>query len=134
MIIMKRSRLHKIWIINRCLAVCIIFLFNGFVITSVVCADDTNDDLIFIHHSVGRNWLSHSLHDALLAKSYIDERNDIYYDIDVLPDSGRPDSLAPVPGDKTSMHHWILWFNDYYDGIRNHGCADGFNRIIMFAE
>ncbi len=92
----------------------------------------TTDDLIFIHHSCGQNWLNNSLNDALLAKEYIDERNDIYYGTDVPPDSGRPDSLAPTPGDKTDMNHWILWFNDYLNGVKAHGAEDGYNRIIMF--
>lgn len=92
----------------------------------------TNDDLVFIHHSCGANWLSHSLHNALLAKDYIDERNDIYYGTDMAPDPGRPDSLAPTPGDRTNMNHWILWFNDYLDHVIQHDCSDGINRIIMF--
>jgi hypothetical protein len=95
-------------------------------------ADATTDDLVFIHHSCGQNWLDDGLHDALLAKDYIDERNDIYYGTDISPDSGRPDSLSPTPGDKTDMNHWILWFNDYFDGIKTHGAEDGYNRIIMF--
>jgi hypothetical protein len=92
----------------------------------------TTDDLVFIHHSCGRNWLDNSLHAALLAKDYIDERNDIYYGTDISPDAGRPDSLAPTPGDKTNMNHWIRWLNDYLNGIKAHGCADGANKIIMF--
>ncbi|RLF32869.1 MAG: hypothetical protein DRN07_04030, partial [Thermoplasmata archaeon] len=92
----------------------------------------SDDDLIFIHHSCGQNWLTNSLHAALLAKDYIDERNDIYYGTDLSPDAGRPDSLAPTPGDSTNMNHWILWFNDYLGGVKTHGCSDGVNRIIMF--
>ncbi len=92
----------------------------------------TDDDLVFIHHSCGNNWLSNSLHDALLAKDYIDERNDIYYGTSMAPDAGRPASLGGTPGDNTNMNHWILWFNDYLDGVKSHGSADGFNRIIMF--
>jgi len=91
-----------------------------------------DEDLVFIHHSCGRNWLNNSLHNALLAKNYIDERNDIYYATDVLPDSGRPDSLGPAPGDRTDMNHWVRWFNDYMAGAKSHGCADGTNMIIMF--
>ncbi len=94
-------------------------------------AADT-DDLVFIHHSCGANWLNSGLHDALLAKSYIDERNDIYYGTTMSPDPGRPASLGSTPGDLTDMHHWILWFNDYLEGIKAHGAATGFNRIIMF--
>ena len=93
---------------------------------------DTIDDLVFMHHSCGQNWLTNSLDAALIAKDYIDERNDIYYGTDIPPDSGRPDSLAPTPGDLTDMNHWVLWFNDYLDGILSHGCTDGVNRIVMF--
>lgn len=92
----------------------------------------TTDDLVFIHHSCGQNWLNDGLHDALLAKDYIDERNDIYYGTDLPPDSGRPDSLGDTPGDHTDMNHWILWFNDYLEGVKAHGAATGYNRIIMF--
>lgn len=93
------------------------------------------EDVVFIHHSCGYNWLSDGnggLNSALLAKSYIDERNDIYYGTDISPDAGRPDSLASTPGDNTNMDHWIRWFNDYFDGVKYHGCATGFNHIIMF--
>ena len=91
-----------------------------------------NDDLIFIHHSCGENWLNNSLHAALLAKDYIDERNDITYGTVLTPDTGRNASLGGTPGDNTDMNHWILWFNDYFNAILNHGCADGENRIVMF--
>ncbi len=30
------------------------------------------------------------------------------------------------------MNHWIRWFNDYLGGIRAHGAATGYNRIVMF--
>jgi hypothetical protein len=90
------------------------------------------DDLLFIHHSVGDNWLSHSLRNALLAKTYVDEVNEITYGTDFPPDTGRPDSLAPTPGDLTDMHHWIRWFNDYIGRLRTHGSADGENRIVLF--
>ncbi len=100
--------------------------------TRPATATATTDDLIFIHHSCGQNWLNSGLHEALLAKSYIDERNDIYYGTTMAPDAGRPASLGSTPGDHTDMQHWILWFNDYFEGIRTHGAATGFNRIIMF--
>lgn len=101
---------------------------NGF--RHVQSAGD--DDLIFLHHSCGSNWLSNSLHDALLAKDYIDERNDITYGSDLPPDSGRPDSLGSTPGDHTDMNHWVHWFNDYLEGVKSHQAEDGFNKIIMF--
>ena len=90
------------------------------------------DDLVFLHHSCGANWLSNSLHSALLAKDYIDERNDIYYGTDASPDSGRADSLSPYPGDRTDMCHWVRWFNDYLGAVKSHGCATGSNKIVMF--
>jgi len=128
---MKRSRIQKIWFFTECLAIGVILLFNSLVYASV-SANDAEDDLVFIHHSCGSNWLSNSLHDALLAKNYIDERNDITYGTDVLPNSNRPDSLAPVPGDSTGMNHWILWFNDYLDEVISYDSDDGINKIIMF--
>lgn len=90
------------------------------------------DDLVFIHHSCGENWLNSGLHDALLAKKYIDERNDITYGVGVPVDAGRPASLGDVAGELTDMHHWVLWFNDYLTGVLTHGSANGVNRIVVF--
>lgn len=94
------------------------------------------DDFIFIHHSCGNDWLKNGLHDALLAKAYINRRNDMGYGTDAKPDPGRPDSLrleGKLPGDRTDMNHWICWFNDYLGELKRHGTADGsVNRIIMF--
>ena len=104
------------------------------------------DDLLFIHHSCGGAWLyDGGLRDALLAKGYIDEVNEITYGDTVSPDPGRPDSLPysnpdalpgeveAVPhGDATDMCHWVKWFNDYLEAIKAFGCDDGQNRIIMF--
>ncbi|HQH74025.1 MAG TPA: hypothetical protein PK360_18265, partial [bacterium] len=95
-------------------------------------AADTQDDLIFIHHSTGMNWLNDGLRPVLDAKPYIDEVNEIYYGDVVPPDSGRPASLGEVPGDSTNMYHWIFWFNDYLEGIQKYQCANGRNRIIMY--
>ena len=128
-ITMKRSRIQKIWLFTERLTI-IILLLNSLVCASV-SANDTVDDLVFIHHSCGSNWLSSSLHDALSDKNYIDERNDITYGTDVLPNKDHPDSLAPVPGDSTDMNHWILWFNDYLDEIISYD-SESVNKIIMF--
>ena len=108
------------------LTLILILIFPFFLFSQIT------DDLVFIHHSCGNNWLNGGLHNALLGKDYIDERNDIYYGTTLSPDSGRPSSLGGTPGDNTNMDHWILWFNDYLDGVKGYGCADGFNRIIMF--
>jgi hypothetical protein len=100
-------------------------------VPSVASAQNT-DDFVFIHHSCGANWLGSGLTTALDAKPYVDEVNDITYGTDVAPDTGRPDSLASVPGDQTDMVHWIRWFNDYLAHVKTYGCANGYNRIIMF--
>jgi hypothetical protein len=92
----------------------------------------TTDDLMFIHHSCGSNWLYSGLEDALIDKDYIDDRTDITYGTTMSPDAGRPASLGGTPGNNTDMNHWILWFNDYFEGVKAHQCADGYNRIIMF--
>jgi len=93
------------------------------------------NDLIFIHHSIGSNWLAHSLETALDSKLYIDERNDISYGTAMSTDTNRPfdwDSLGDFPGDSTEVLQYFLWFNDYLNGIKIHGCANGRNEIIMF--
>jgi hypothetical protein len=90
------------------------------------------DDLIFIHHSTGENWLNDGLRSALDAKSYVDEVNEITYGDALSPDTGRPASLGSVPGDNTNMNHWILWFNDYLQQIKQFGCDNGTNKIMMF--
>lgn len=95
-------------------------------------AQTTTDDLMFIHHSSGGNWLDDGLRAALEAKSYIDEVNEITYGTDFDPDSGRPDSLGTVPGDSTNMNHWVYWFNDYLGRVKTYGCDTGMNKIIMF--
>jgi len=88
------------------------------------------EGLVFIHHSVGNNWLNSGLHDALLAKDYVGQRNDIYYGVAVAPDAGRPGSLGSPSGDYTDMSHWILWFNDYLGSVKSHKTPYGFDKII----
>ncbi|MBN1269713.1 MAG: hypothetical protein JXB04_09010 [Kiritimatiellae bacterium] len=106
--------------------------FLTFLLSAAACLGATNDDLVFIHHSCGANWLGNSLNAALVAKDYIDERNDITYGTALSPDTGRPASLGGTPGDNTNMDHWIRWFNDYLLNVMVYGCANGTNRIIMF--
>lgn len=84
------------------------------------------NDLIFIHHSVGKNWLDNSLHQALIQKPYIDQVNDTFYGTYVPHTAGRPDSLGPRAGDLTDANHWLFWFNDYLDGVKNRANEDIF--------
>lgn len=112
-------------------------LLACFLLTSLgtgvsVFSQAVTDDIVFIHHSCGENWLNGGLRSVLSAKSYIDEVNDIYYGDVLQYDSGRTGSLGSVPGDNTNMNHWILWFNDYLQGIKKFGCATGTNAIIMY--
>ena len=90
--------------------------------------------LVFIHHSCGNDWLLRALDAQLLASNWIGPCSSITYGVDVSPDPGRPDSLhrERPPGDYTDMHHWIRWFNDYFEGIKAFGRAGGQNRIVMF--
>lgn len=113
--------------------ICVLMVAVGVFMNSIGVQDGTaNDDIVFIHHSCGDNWLNGGLRTALSAKSYIDEVNDIYYGDDLPPDAGRPDSLGGTPGDNTNMNHWIGWFNDYLEGVKKFDCATGRNAIIMF--
>jgi hypothetical protein len=128
--------MKKYLVLNKSLAILIIniLILTCFFNFPIACAEEPNnvDDLIFIHHSCGERWLNHGLENALLDKDYIDEVNEIYYNDVVSNDSGRPKSLGNEPGDHTNMNHWILWFNDYLEGVKNYECTDGYNKIIMF--
>lgn len=90
------------------------------------------DDLLFLHHSVGQDWLDRGLRDALVAKSYIGEVNEVTYGSSVAATAGRTDSLGGNQGDNTDMNHWILWFNDYLGALKTYDCTSGSNSIIMF--
>ena len=91
------------------------------------------DNLLFVHHSSGGNWLDSGLRDALVAKPYVETVNEVTYGTSVSPDPARPQSLGSVAGDSTDMLHWILWFNDYLGSLKRRDCGTGVaNRIIMF--
>lgn len=107
------------------LAVALVACFLG-------AAQAQTDNVCFIHHSCGANWLNDGLRAGLDAKAYIDEVSDITYGDAMAPDSGRPDSLGATEGDHTNMNHWIRWFNDYLGAVKNWECATGENRIVMF--
>jgi len=89
------------------------------------------DDFMFIHHSVGQNWLDHSLKAALEAKSYVDQVNGISYGNELPPDVGRPASLGSVPGDSTDLNTWVLWFNDYLGQVKVYP-ERRVNAIVMY--
>lgn len=97
-------------------------------------APAASGDVLFIHHSVGNNWLNHSLRPALLDKSYIDSLNDTFYGTDVTPDASRPDSLAPLPGDRTDMSDWLFWFNDYPGHLKSYQNPGGLAALVSPVE
>jgi|GEM_PF-1017259 len=93
------------------------------------------NNLLFIHHSCGANWLASDnggLQTALEAKDYIDEVNEITYGDAVTPDVGRPASLGDIAGDSTDMNSWLFWFNDYLGSVQTYRCDSGSNGVIMF--
>lgn len=89
-------------------------------------------DLIFLHHSVGQNWLDQGLREALVQKLYIDNVDDTFYGTYVPPSPNRPATLAPRPGDFTDANHWIFWFNDYLDTVKSRDNPAGF--VQTYAE
>lgn len=114
----------------RILTLLIISILLYAIFTPVNSADPNRQtELVFIHHSSGEDWLNRGLETALEAKTYITDVNEIYYDMDVAHDTGRPESIGGNAGDQTDMQYWILWFNDYLEHIKVLG---GSNGIIMF--
>ncbi len=96
--------------------------------------------LVFIHHSVGRNWLetgNGNLGKQLNENNYY--VNECYYGWDEHPDTAHYE----VMGDHTDTEDWPYWFNDvvmpsvykteshpsYTNNIENPG---GENEIVMF--
>jgi hypothetical protein len=124
---MERDNMKK-----KTFAVTVLFIVLLIALFQTAVLSRTDDDIVFIHHSCGENWLSSGLENGLLSKSYIDEVNDITYGSSFKPDNGRPESLWDTPGDNTDMVHWILWFNDYMETVKAYGTSDGENRIILF--
>lgn len=96
---------------------------------------DGEPGLVFIHHSSGQHWLTSGLEAALAKKDYVGTCTGITYGTTVQPDEGRPGSLGAdgrPPGDFTDMDHWLLWFNDYLAGVKQHGNNQNGNRIVLF--
>ncbi len=77
-------------------------------------------------------WLSNSLNDALIAKDYIDERNDIYYGTSVAQRPG-PSGIA---GERARIQHQHEPLGALVQRLPRRrpdaGCASGYNRIVMF--
>jgi chitodextrinase len=116
----------------KCFFMCLLIINIFIPICQNDCSYAAGDDLLFIHHSVGLNWLNDELRTVLDGKSYVDEVNESDYGTAVSATAGRTASLGSAPGDSTDLCHWLFWFNDYLAGMKQLGCADGTNRIIMF--
>jgi hypothetical protein len=91
-----------------------------------VCAHAATN-FVFVHHSVGENWLLEGdLHAALSSAGFA--VHDTNYGDDVPGTS----PFTPI-GDFTDVCHWYWWFNHHYDSLRAWECPSGeYNRIVMF--
>ncbi len=86
-------------------------------------------NFLFIHHSVGENWLNEGeLAARLTALGY--QVNDATYGDAVGGDNAF--GLNPL-GDYTDVCHWYYWFNEAMGPLLAWECAAGAsNRIVMF--
>ena len=84
-------------------------------------------NFVFVHHSVGENWLNEG--DLLTA---LQNAGFSVHDTDYGDDVPGSSPLHPI-GDFTDVCHWYWWFNYHYDGLRSWECPSGeYNRIVMF--
>jgi len=84
-------------------------------------------NFIFIHHSVGQNWLDAGQLSNRLAAAGCAVHEATYGS--AVPGSS---PLSPI-GDYTDICHWYYWFNSHLDGVRGWQCPPGeSNMIVMF--
>ena len=92
-----------------------------------LCFGATN--LVFIHHSVGNNWLNDGELKTQLTAAGINV-HEITYGDDV-PGTHVP-GMQPN-GDFTDVKDWYFWFHNFLDGVLTWQCAPGeSNKIVMF--
>jgi len=101
----------------------ILFLFFA----SRICLSTTN--FVFIHHSVGENWLEQGeLRTQLTGSGF--NVHDITYG-DSVP--GIPVPGMQPNGDFTDVKDWYFWFHNFLDGVLEWECSSGeHNQIVMF--
>jgi len=91
------------------------------------CLSTTN--FVFIHHSVGENWLEQGeLKTQLTTLGF--NVHDITYGDDV---SGTPVPGMQPNGDFTDVKDWYFWFHNFLDGVLEWECSPGeYNQVVMF--
>jgi hypothetical protein len=106
-----------------------IFLFSLLMSCSGVLSLSAATNLVFIHHSVGADWLDQGELDQRLTELGLSV-NDTDYGDDV---PGTPHPECNPIGDYTDICHWYYWFNYHMPGILAWECGAGSsNQIIMF--
>jgi hypothetical protein len=86
-------------------------------------------NFVFIHHSVGGNWLDDGDLKAQLTAKGINV-HDITYGDDV---PGTPVPGMQPNGDYTDVKDWYFWFHNFLGGVLEWECAAGeSNQIVMF--
>lgn len=113
----------------RCAMKISIFLFSLLTVFASVFSLYAATNLVFIHHSVGADWLDQGeLAQRLTELGFT--VNDTDYG-DNVPGTPHPE-YNPI-GDFTDICHWYYWFNYHMSGILTWECSAGSsNQIIMF--
>jgi len=94
---------------------------------SGICLSATN--IVFIHHSVGENWLEQGELRTQLTTSGFNV-HDITYGDDV---PGTPVPGMQPNGDFTDVKDWYFWFHNFLDGVLEWECSSGeYNQVVMF--
>jgi hypothetical protein len=86
-------------------------------------------NFVFVHHSVGYNWLYDGELSNYLAKAGFNVHDTDYGDN--VP--GTPDPNHNPIGDFTDVSDWYFWFHNHLEGLLGWECPSGqSNQIVMF--
>jgi len=86
-------------------------------------------NFVFVHHSVGYNWLHEGELSNFLVKAGFNVHDTDYGD-DV---PGTPDPNHNPIGDFTDVSDWYFWFHNHLTGLLEWKCPPGeSNQIVMF--
>jgi hypothetical protein len=106
-----------------------IVLYSVFITCTGVLSLSAATNFVFIHHSVGADWLDQGELALRLTEQGLTVHDTDYGD-DV---PGTPHPACNPIGDFTDICHWYYWFNYHMPGILTWECPAGTsNQIIMF--